>query len=250
MTTPNRNKRPARKKPYAGQERYWLYGLHPVRAALVNPARKYGKLLATRNAAANLGEAPFPPDIVERKAIDRLVPADAVHQGIALEVDPLPETSLADLIDGSENMLLLVLDQVTDPHNVGAILRSAAAFGSAAVVTTWRHSPPETAVLAKSAAGAVDLIPYVRIRNLADALSTLSDAGFHIVGLDADGGTKLQDVANPGRIAVVMGAEGKGLRQLTRERCDQLARLPMKGDMESLNVSNAAAIALYELTRD
>lgn len=239
----------ARKKPHPEAAPYWLYGQHPVRAALVNPARKYGKLLATRNAAANLGEAPFPPEIVNRKEIDRLVPKDAVHQGIALEVEPLGELDLGSLTEGDNDRLLLVLDQVTDPHNVGAILRSAAAFGADAVVTTRRHSPPETAVLAKSAAGAVDLIPYVRIQNLAETLVDLSTAGFQVVGLDAEGDVRLQDIGKPGRLALVMGAEGKGLRQLTRERCDVLANLPMPGAMESLNVSNAAAISLYELTR-
>jgi len=239
-------------KPLPGEEPYWLYGMHPVRAALANPRRKAHRLLATRNAAQTLagdGEARITPEIVERKAIDRLVPPDAVHQGVALLVDPITDIRLDSLLKDEAARIVLVLDQVTDPHNVGAILRSAAAFGAAAVITTWRHSPPETAVLVKAAAGAFEVMPYIRIQNLAGLLEKLHDHGFLSIGLDAEGPVLMRDAPHGERTALVLGAEGKGLRHLTRELCGLLARLPIDGRVESLNVSNAAAVALYELTR-
>lgn len=238
-----------RKPPPAG-EAYWLYGMHPVRAALDNPRRRVRRLLATRNAAQNLGETPVEAEIVERKAIDRLVPADAVHQGVAALVDPLDDVRLDSLLKDPATRTLLVLDQVTDPHNVGAILRSAAAFGAAAVITTWRHSPPETAVLVKAAAGAFEVLPYIRIQNLASLLEKLADAGFLTVGLEGEAETLVRDVPRDQPVALVLGAEGKGLRHLTKDLCGLLARLPVSDRVESLNVSNAAAVALYELTRD
>ncbi len=239
-------------KPLPGEEPYWLYGMHPVRAALANPRRKVHRLLATRNAAQTLagdGAPRIEPEIVERKAIDRLVPPDAVHQGVALMVDPITDIRLDSLLKDDSVRILLVLDQVTDPHNVGAILRSAAAFGAAAVVTTWRHSPPETAVLVKAAAGAFEAMPYIRIQNLAGLLEKLHEHDFQSIGLDAEGPLLMRDAPHDGRIALVLGAEGKGLRHLTRELCSLLARLPISEKVESLNVSNAAAVALYELTR-
>lgn len=245
-------------KPLPGEEPYWLYGMHPVRAALANPRRKIHRLLATRNAAQTLAESlgaeegasQIEPEIVERKAIDRLVPADAVHQGVALLVDPITDIRLDSLLKDDSTRVVLVLDQVTDPHNVGAILRSAAAFGAAAVITTWRHSPPETAVLVKAAAGAFEAMPYIRIQNLAGLLEKLHEHGFLSIGLDAEGPVLVRDAPHGERTALVLGAEGKGLRHLTRELCGMLARLPISERVESLNVSNAAAVALYELTRD
>lgn len=240
-------------KPHAGEEPYWLYGMHPVRAALANPRRKLHRLLATRNAAQTLmedGEPRIEPEIVERKAIDRLVPPDAVHQGVALLVDPIVDIRLDTLLNDEATRIVLVLDQVTDPHNVGAILRSAAAFGAAAVITTWRHSPPETAVLVKAAAGAFEAMPYIRIQNLAGLLEKLHEHDFISIGLDAEGDVLVRDAPHGERTALVLGAEGKGLRHLTRELCGMLARLPISERVESLNVSNAAAVALYELTRD
>ncbi len=227
---------------------YWLYGQHPVRAALDNPRRSMGRLLATRNAARNLGPTPIEPEIVERKTIDRLVPGDAVHQGIALDVSPLPDMDLDELLADGTTTSIVVLDQVTDPHNVGAVLRSAAAFGASAVVTTWRHSPPETAVLAKSSAGALEAIPYIRGHNLAEMMRTMQNAGYLIIGLDAHAEQAITELPRPDRFALVLGAEGKGLRQLTTGLCDTLVRLPISDRVDSLNVSNAAAVALYALT--
>ncbi|MDX1581253.1 MAG: 23S rRNA (guanosine(2251)-2'-O)-methyltransferase RlmB [Alphaproteobacteria bacterium] len=254
---PPKDRKPGRKgapkkpgKSSSGSERYWLFGLHTVRAALDNPRRSYGRLLATRNAANALGTSPVEPEIVDRKKIDNLVRADAVHQGIALEVDPLPDAWLDDVLKDPPD-LLVMLDQVTDPHNVGAILRSAAAFGAGAVITTLRHSPPETPVLAKSAAGAMELVPYVRLANLARGLERLGKEGYLRIGLEGEGDLtpgSLGTVLSPGmRCVLVLGAEGKGLRQLTRETCDVLLRLPIEAKVDSLNVSNAAAVALYVL---
>lgn len=248
----NSDKRPGKLLDKEGDP-YWLYGMHPVRAALANPRRRFHRLLATRNAAITLsesGEPPIEPEIVERKVIDRLVPDDAVHQGVALLVDPMEDVRLDSLLEDDATRVVLVLDQVTDPHNVGAIMRSAAAFGASAVITTWRHSPPETAVLVKAAAGAYEVLPYIRIQNLAGLLEKLHEHAFLSIGLDAEGTVLVRDVPHDVRAALVLGAEGKGLRHLTKELCGMLARLPISERVESLNVSNAAAVALYELTRD
>ena len=224
-----------------------LYGLHTVRAVLDNPARKIRRLMVTRNALARLELAeplsfPSPAGIVEPRDIDRLLGADAVHQGVLIEAEPLKPKPLAAL---SDTKLVLVLDQVTDPHNVGAILRSAVAFGAGALVTTARHSPAETGVLAKSASGALEHIDHIEVRNLADALGQLHEAGFQSIGLDSEGPAELEKTFSGERIALVLGAEGKGLRQKTRETVSALARLDMPGAIRSLNVSNAAAVALY-----
>ncbi|PHP66711.1 23S rRNA (guanosine(2251)-2'-O)-methyltransferase RlmB [Zhengella mangrovi] len=228
-----------------------LYGLHTVREALANPARRCVRLLATRNALARLGledesAAPCPVEIVEPKAIDRITGSEAVHQGALLEAQPLQPKPLDALGD---TRLLLVLDQVTDPHNVGAIMRSAVAFGAGALVTTARHSPAESGVLAKSASGALEHIDHITVRNLAEALEAIAAAGFQTIGLDSDGPEELESTLAGERIALVLGAEGKGLRQKTRETVTALARLDMPGAIRSLNVSNAAAIALYAATR-
>lgn len=224
-----------------------LYGLHTVRAALENPRRRLHRMWATRNAlerlALPLEESPsFPIELTEPRALDRLVGEDAVHQGVVLEAEPLVPKRLNDL---GASPLVLVLDQVTDPHNVGAILRSAVAFGAGAVISTARHSPQESSVLAKAASGALEHIDLIEVRNLADALKNLTESGFQSIGLDSDGPAELeQSFAGP-RIALVLGAEGKGLRQKTRDTVSALARLDMPGAIHSLNVSNAAAVALY-----
>jgi 23S rRNA (guanosine2251-2'-O)-methyltransferase len=240
-------------------------------AALGNPDRGLRRLLVTAEQAERLKDrlqgalaarnGQPKPEIVDRRALDDLLKG-AVHQGIALEAEPLPEVFLEDLLIRAESKpesLLVVLDQVTDPHNVGAILRSAAAFGADGVVTTERHAPGETAALAKSAAGALDLVPLVRVGNLARALADLKEAGYRCIGLDSDperGAVRaIDEIAVPERRALVLGAEGPGMRRLTRDSCDDLVRIPMAvhayggGALDSLNVSNATAIALYALTR-
>jgi 23S rRNA (guanosine2251-2'-O)-methyltransferase len=228
-----------------------LYGLHTVRAAIDNPRRRIRRMLATRNALARMGlgeapELPFPVEMVEPKAIDRITGADAVHQGVLVEAEPLSPKPLSAL---GETRLVLVLDQVTDPHNVGAIMRSAVAFGAGALVTTARHSPAESGVLAKAASGALEHIDHLQVRNLAEALQELQDAGFQTIGLDSEGPDVLETSFSGERIALVLGAEGKGLRQKTRETVDRLARLDLDGAIRSLNVSNAAAVAMYAARR-
>jgi 23S rRNA (guanosine2251-2'-O)-methyltransferase len=224
-----------------------LWGKHAVTAALDNPERKVLKAWATREAA---GFMQFPQDVAVTLAdvadLGRLVPNDAPHQGVVIEVQPLEDAWLDDLLTGApEKAVLLVLDQVTDPHNVGAILRSAAAFGAIGIVTQDRHSPPESGVIAKAASGALERMPWVRVVNLARALEEIGEAGFWRIGLAADADTELKAALGPQRVALVLGAEGSGLRPNTREHCDALARLPINDAIESLNVSNAAAIALY-----
>jgi len=224
-----------------------LYGLHTVRAALDNPARKIRHLWVTRNAherlaLEDLSALPFPAELVEPRAIDRIVGSDAVHQGVLVEAEALTPKPLAALGD---TQLVVVLDQVTDPHNVGAVLRSAVAFGAGALVTTSRHSPSESGVLAKAASGALEHIDLIEVRNLAAALEDLHRAGFLSVGLDSEGPVALEAALSGEKIALVLGAEGKGLRQKTRETVTTVARLDMPGPIHSLNVSNAAAIALY-----
>jgi 23S rRNA (guanosine2251-2'-O)-methyltransferase len=229
-----------------GPGRPRLWGKHAVAAALDNKERKVLRAWATREAAAFMQ---FPPDLpltlAEAPDLGRLVPHDAPHQGVVIEVEPL-EAWLDELIrDASEKSTLLVLDQVTDPHNVGAILRSAAAFGAVGIVTQDRHSPPESGVVAKAASGALERIPWVRVVNLARALEEIGEAGFWRIGLAGDAKMSLSEALGPPRLALVLGAEGAGLRPNTREHCDALARLPITDAVESLNVSNAAAVALY-----
>jgi 23S rRNA (guanosine2251-2'-O)-methyltransferase len=223
-----------------------LYGWHTVSAALANPQRHIRKLLLTENAARRLADenidTKVTPEIVRPNLIDQRLGPDAVHQGFLAEADPLPSPDIDTL---EQQGIVLVLDQITDPHNVGAILRSAAAFAVKAIVTTARHSPEATGVLAKSASGALELVPLVLVQNLARALTALNDRGFLTVGLDSEGGEDLGKVELHEPLALVLGAEGKGLRQLTRETCQTVARLDMPGDIKSLNVSNAAVLALY-----
>ncbi len=226
-----------------------LYGIHSVREALLNPRRKLVRLIATENGAARLledGPLPLEPVIVKPDEIGRQLTADAVHQGVLLLVQPLVPIDISDLPDDG---LFIVLDQVTDPHNVGAVLRSAAAFGVNAVITTQRHSPEITGVLAKAASGALEHVPFCTVTNLARALAELGERGVLRLGLDSDAATELSAVPLRRPLALVMGAEGKGLRQLTRDTCDVTARLEMPGKIRSLNVSNAAAVALYAVTQ-
>jgi 23S rRNA (guanosine2251-2'-O)-methyltransferase len=226
-----------------------LYGWHTVLAALANPNRRIRRLLATENAARRLEEeaaTPVAPEIVRPDAIAGRLPADAVHQGLYAEADPLPTPAIETL---APEGVVLALDQVTDPHNVGAILRSAAGFGARAVVLTARHSPEATGVLAKAASGALEHVPLVTVQNLARGLSALKERGFQAVGLDADGAEELGALPLRHPLVLVLGAEGRGLRQLTRETCDRVARLDLPGEIKSLNVSNAAALALYIATR-
>jgi 23S rRNA (guanosine2251-2'-O)-methyltransferase len=223
-----------------------LYGWHTVSAALANPRRRIRKLFVSENAARRLAEEQIDPrvtpEIVRPKAIDQRLGPDAVHQGLLAEADPLPSPEIDTL---EPEGMVLVLDQITDPHNVGAILRSAAAFAVRAIVTTARHSPEATGVLAKSASGALELVPLITVQNLARALNALNERGFLTVGLDSQGSEDLGKVELRQPLALVLGAEGKGLRQLTRETCSVVARLDMPGEIKSLNVSNAAVLALY-----
>ncbi len=258
----HRESRGERSSSGRGTQGVLLYGLHPVAAAWLNPERRIHRLIATET-----GRAALEPVLAQAKArglqrpglmpadrndLDRMLPPGAVHQGVAVDVAPLPETGIEDVCaaaDSDPSALVVVLDQVTDPHNVGAILRSASAFGAKAVVVTERNAPETTGVLAKSASGALESVPLVRVTNLARALADLQQAGFWTVGLAESGQSTLAQCNLTGRTALVMGAEGAGLRRLTMERCDVIARLPTQGPVGSLNVSNAAAVALYEVAR-
>ena len=231
----------------SGRPRFW--GRHAVAAALANPERRALKLWATRDAAARME---LPKDLTVMFAdvadLGRLVPQDAPHQGLVLEVEPLEDVFLDELLGSEGARPLLVLDQVTDPHNVGAILRSAAAFDAAGIITQDRHSPPESGALARAASGALEVVPWVRVVNLARALDEVAEAGFWRVGLAGEAERTLADTLGQAKVALVLGAEGEGLRHNTVSHCDELARLPISGKVESLNVSNAAAIALYAAT--
>lgn len=227
-----------------------LFGFHPVEAALRNPGRVLRRLLATENAAHRLAEPiaarGLAPENVSPRDLDRLLGADTVHQGLMLETEPLPEPDLQDLAEAAvTGGPLILLDQVTDPHNAGAILRSAAAFGASGVITTRRHSPPLNGTLAKSASGALELVKIAQVQNLARAMSDLRDAGVTILGLDGTATAAIEDQPFDGPVAIVLGAEGKGLRQLTAEHCHRLVKITTADDLRSLNVSNAAAIALH-----
>ena len=229
----------------ASRPRFW--GKHAVAAALDNSERKVLRAWATREAAAYMR---FPENmaltLAEAPDLGRLIPPDAPHQGVVIEVEPLEEAWLEDVLHTApERAVLLVLDQVTDPHNVGAILRSAAAFGAIGIVTQDRHSPPESGVVAKAASGALERLPWVRVVNLARGLEEIGEAGFWRIGLSGDADMDIREALGPARVALVLGAEGAGLRPNTRDHCDALARLPISDSVESLNVSNAAAVALY-----
>ena len=245
----------ARKPPYdkrkAGKsddDTIVLYGWHTVSAALRNPARRVRRLWATENALRRLAEAGIAsavaPELVRPDQLAARLPPDAVHQGLLAEADPLESGAVEDLSDG----IVLALDQITDPHNVGAIVRTAAAFGVTAIVTTARHSPEATGVLAKSASGGLEAVPLVTVTNLARGLAALRASGFLLVGLAGEASVDLAAADLRAPLALVLGAEGKGLRQLTRTTCDVVARITLPGEVQSLNVSNAAAVALYIAT--
>lgn len=249
--TPDDHRRKPRGPRFRGPEEdgpVILYGWHSVKAALDNPARKIRRLFLTENAARRLtedGGALPRHEIVRPDEIARRLAPDAVHNGLLAEADPLAAPDIDELpADG----IVLVLDQITDPHNVGAILRSAAAFAVKAIVTTARHSPEATGALAKAASGALEFVPMVTVQNLARGLAALKEQGFVTVGLDSEAGDDLNDVPLSAPLALVLGAEGKGLRQLTRQTCDHLARLDLPGAIKSLNVSNATALSLYVAT--
>ena len=239
-------------RPSAVQSgRIRLWGRHAVTAALANPERTLRKLWGTHDAIAALGLSPSVLTIQYAEAADlgRMVPSDAPHQGLVLECDPLPDRWLDELFemapDAGDRRPILVLDQVTDPHNVGAVLRSAVAFDALGIVTQDRHSPPESGALARSASGALEIMPWIRVVNLARALDEMAEAGYWRVGLTGHTQLLLPDAMPVGKLALVLGAEGEGMRQNTEAHCDALAKLPISPRMESLNISNAAAIALY-----
>ena len=256
---PQKSKKPTwvidkeRARRAAAAETVWLFGLHAVRDALANPRREKLRLVVTQNALDRLGPLPegVAPEITDARVFDRAVPLppESVHQGAALEVKPLKWGSLTDLaLSGPGRPLLVALDRVTDPHNVGAILRSAEVFGARAVIAPSRHSAPETGALAKTASGALERQPYLRVTNLADTLIELQSMGYTVLGLDGTGTENLPEALAElsGRaICIVLGAEGPGLRDRTRDTCDRILRIPFAADFGSLNVSNAAAVALY-----
>ena len=241
-------------KRSAAAETVWLFGLHAVRDALMNPARTRLRLVVTRNALAKLEDAVtasgMEPEISDPRKFAAPIDPGSVHQGAALEVKPLDWGSLRDvaLSEGAGPARIVLLDRVTDPHNVGAILRSAEVFGARAVVAVQRHAAPETGSLAKTASGALERQPYLRVRNLADAMIELRDMGFLVLGLDGEAERTVEEAVEGLRdrpVALVLGAEGPGLRERSRDTCDALVRLPAAGAFGSLNVSNAAAVALY-----
>ncbi len=268
---PHPKKRPPRHRSGSGKGPKgggvpWLYGTHTVLAALANPERRCHRLLVTPEARGNMGPrleemitentgSDGGIDSVEettRARISKLLPEGAVHQGVALNADPLPEMSLAELCTMAQlagNGVAVILDQVSDPHNVGAVLRTAAAFGALAVIVTERHAPEATAALAKAASGGLEKVPLVRVGNLWRAMEELKDNGFWCVGLDSQAAQSLAETPMKGLVGLVLGAEGRGLRRLVHESCDLMAHIPLQSGMESLNVSNAAAIALYEYSR-
>jgi len=251
MPAPPRHERVER--PATGAQ--WLYGLHAVQAALANPRRKLGRAVLTPRAIETLGSrllARVQVQTSDLAGVDRLLPPGAVHQGAALEAWPLKPRDLDEILAGprpEQRRLVLVLDQLSDPHNVGAILRTAAAFQVSAVIVQDRHAPPQSGALAKAASGALDSIPYIEVVNIARALDDLARHGFWRIALAGDGDCSLAEAATAGDIALVLGSEGAGIRRLVRERCEASAFIPISAKMESLNVSNAAAIALYELRR-
>jgi 23S rRNA (guanosine2251-2'-O)-methyltransferase len=252
-------------RPPAREPDRYLYGVHAAIAAILNPEREITRVQCTEAGLANLSDALAqaaeagidrpPPEIVDRALMDRFLKG-AVHQGIAIEVKPLDAPDIDDLGREAElrdatqgRSVVVVLDQVTDPHNIGAILRSAAAFGALAVIVTDRNTPEVTGVMAKAASGAIEHVALTRVKNLARALESLGEWGFRRIGLAEEGETTLAEAMQGDRVALVLGAEGEGLRHLTRETCDVLAKLSTQGPIGSLNVSNAAAIALYETAR-
>ena len=251
QSRPHRSARPAR----GGHQSLWLYGHHAVLAALANPDRRIERILAMKDVAERhatelQARKDIKTEIMSRDAMTERLPGGAVHQGLAVLAAPLEDAVLEDVLARcADHALVLALDQVTDPHNVGAILRSAAAFGAAGVIVTERHAPSDTGVLAKAASGALELVPLVRAVNLVRALEQLKEAGFWSYGLDEKGDAPIGTLDFAGRVVVVLGAEGEGLRRLTAEKCDRLVTIPTTQALGALNVSNAAAIASYEWAR-
>jgi 23S rRNA (guanosine2251-2'-O)-methyltransferase len=241
-----------KKRSISDSSRLWLWGTHACSAALQNPKRHCFRMVITNSALKDLSSSKeslsCKVDILDSPSLSRLLPEAAVHQGIALEVEPLPEPSLRDLYL-QEKGILVVLDQVTDPHNVGAILRTARALGALGLIMTERNAPPLGGVLAKAASGALDLLPVWKVTNLARTLDELKEGGFWTAGLDERGTQPLSQKNMPPKVALLMGAEGEGLRRLTQEKCDFLVKLPTDPLFPTLNVSVAAALALYELVR-
>jgi 23S rRNA (guanosine2251-2'-O)-methyltransferase len=241
--------KPKPAKPTLPEDTDVLYGLHAVKEALLNPRRRFRRFLATENAIQRLADDAVPlaivPEPVKPEVIGKLLTADAVHQGLYLEAERLPQMSFTDL---PRDRILLALDQVTDPHNVGAILRSAAAFGVGALIVTHRHSPEVTGVLAKAASGALEHVPIAGVQNLARTLTALKENGFAIIGLDSEAPENLSHLQLSHPVVLVLGAEGRGLRPSTRDLCTHLARLELPGAIKSLNVSNAAAISLFAVS--
>lgn len=250
MTTRKHSSKKSFKKAEA-LDNSWLFGTHAVVEALKNPDRVANRLIATRNSARELPDnLPLEPEILDPKEISGILPQGAVHQGLGLKVEPLAEPDLEDVCANPDpKQPVIVLDQVTDPHNVGAIMRSAAAFGARALITTLRNSPEISGTLAKVASGALEYVPYVRVVNLSEAIVDLQNLGYQVIGLAEEGDVSLGDLAPFGPVAIVVGAEGAGLRHKTRGKCDQLAKLPTQPPIGSLNVSNAAAVAMYEVMR-
>ena len=255
----NRNHRklehPRFRSPIPATTDLWIYGIHATIAALKNPNRRINSILTTKHSSdfvTNLNNPDLPPhQIIDKYRLDAILPPDSVHQGIATQCDPLPSPQLEDVISNqAENSALIILDQANDPRNIGSVLRSAAAFNATAVIVPDRGTPVISGSMAKSAAGAVEQVPIVRVKNLARSLGIIKSAGYWCVGLDGRATKTLSEARLSGKIAIVIGAEGSGLRQLTSETCDYLVKIPISGQMESLNLSIATSIALYELNRN
>lgn len=232
---------------------YFLYGKHAAIAALNNPMRKIKRVVVTKNTSDELGEKTFSRikniQFVDAKKLADMLPREAVHQGVAVECESLLQPSLQEYLLENNTNPVVILDQVSDPHNVGAILRSAAAFGVGAVIVTDRNAPAESGVMAKAASGALEVVPFITIGNLAQAIDILKKNDYWIYGLDGEAKKLISEIKFDRKTAMILGSEGRGLRRLTAERCDMLVRLPISDKMESLNVSNAAAVAMYELFR-
>ena len=228
-----------------------LYGRHAVLSALQNPVRKKIKLLCTKDVAGEVAQ--YSPQIVDRKEIEKLLPPDSVHQGFALVCNELPPISLEEIIEianTKDSCTILILDQVTDPQNIGAIIRSAVAFDTLALVIQDKNSPPETGTMAKASAGMIEHLPIVRVTNLSRAINQLKDAGFWTIGMDGYAQNTPANIKKGGKNAIIMGSEGKGMRRLVEENCDITVKLPMNPKVESLNVATAAAIVLYEINKE
>jgi 23S rRNA (guanosine2251-2'-O)-methyltransferase len=255
MNDRNLLKKPTRNKINNPRKSYWLYGYHAVKSALNNPLRKLEHLLATPSAIEGLGTLPLTcpkPKLVSPRDLSALLPVGAVHQGVvakAFVLSPISLDQVFSTLQTKQDCPILVLDRVTDPRNVGAILRSAAAFKSPAVIMQERHAPAESGAMAKAASGALDLVPIVRVTNLSRTLKQLASEGYWIIGLDHDGPTSLSASPINEPVALVLGGEGQGLRRLTRQHCDILSKIDIEKTVGSLNVSTSAAIALYELSK-